>query len=432
VTSPSRRRSLRSADDDAAVGAAAGAPVGPGAGTPAGSAAGRREARWHGALDLLEEVRREPGLTRAEAARRLGLGSGSATEIAARLRAHELLVEAPAPISGRGRPTTTLHSHPRGPVVAAVDIRYEDWRCAVAHLDGTLDHVATRRHASREAEAVLGEIAATLRDLRRRYRHRLRAVSVAVAGTVRSGRLMQAAALGWGPADLSSILPDPALPLLVGNDATLAGVAEARDGAGRGLETVLHLTVEVGIGGVLVVGGVPISGSGGAGGEYGHLPLGDRSRRCPCGAYGCWDLEVDGRALARHLGAAPPADPRRFARAVLADAARDEHARAATQRVAAALAAGIAGLVNAHAPDAVTLGGLAAPIRAVAEPEFEAAYLRGLMAFRRLEPTPLYAAALGEDGVLTGAAASALDLVLCEAGLTAWAAEAARAANTAG
>jgi predicted NBD/HSP70 family sugar kinase len=394
------------------------------------TSAGRRETRWHLALDLLEEVRRQPGLTRAEAARRLGLGSGSATEIAARLRSHDLLVETPAPISGRGRPTTTLRPHPRGPVVAAIDIRYEDWRCAVAQLDGTLDHVATERHASREADAVLLQIAATLRDLRRRYGHRLRAVSVAVAGTVRRGRLEQAAAMGWGPVDFTRILPDAAPPLLVGNDATLAGVAEARTGAGRGAQTVLHLTVEVGIGGVLVVDGVPISGSGGAGGEYGHLPLGDRSLRCPCGAHGCWDLEVDGRALARHLGAPPPADPRRFARAVLADAARDDHARAATRRVAAALAAGIAGLVNAHAPDVVTLGGLAGPIRAAAEPEFEDAYLRGLMAFRRLEPTPLHTAALGEDGALTGAAASALDLVLCEAGLAAWAADAADAARS--
>lgn len=415
MTSPSRGRGLRPA---AAGGAAAGA-------------AGRREARWHGALDLLEEVRREPGLTRAEAARRLGLGSGSATEIAARLRAHDLLVEQPAPISGRGRPTTTLHAHPRGPLVAAVDIRYEDWRCAVAHLDGTLEHVITRRHTDREAEAVLPKIAGALRKVRQRYEHRLRAVSVAMAGTVRRGRLMQAAAMGWGPVDLARILPDPQLPLLVGNDATLAGVAEARTGAGRGSDTVLHLTVEVGIGGVLVAGGVPIAGSGGAGGEYGHLPLGDRGLRCPCGAHGCWDMEVDGRALARHLGAAPPADPRRFARDVLADAPRDPRARAAAQRVAAALASGIAGLVNAHAPDAVTLGGLAGPIRAAAGPEFEAAYLRGLMDFRRAEPTPLRTAALGEDGVLIGAAASALDLVLCETGLTAWADDAAAAAGAA-
>ena len=394
--------------------------------SPSETVPARREARWGAALELLAEVRRDPGLTRAEAAHRIGLSSGSATEITARLRAVDLLVETPAPISGRGRPTTTLRPHPRGPLVAAIDLRYEDWRCALAQLDGRLEPVISKRHEGGDGEPVLREIAATLRDLRQRYGRRLRAVSIAVSGTVRHGRLVQAAALGWGAVDLAKILPDRALPLLIGNDATLAGLAEARQGAGLGSNTVLHLTVEVGIGGVLVVGGNPISGSGGAAGEYGHLPFGDRALSCPCGAQGCWDMEVDGRALARHLGAPPPADPRQYARAVLADAQSDDSARTAVRQVAIALSSGIAGLVNAHDPDVVTLGGLAGAIRDAAEPDFDAAYLRGLMTFRRHDPTPLRPAALGQDGSLSGAAASALDLVLCEEGLNAWAADAAR------
>lgn len=394
--------------------------------SPDGTVAGRREPRWSAALKLLGEIRREPGLTRAEAAHRVGLSSGSATEITARLRAADLLVETPAPISGRGRPTTTLRPHPRGPLVVAIDLRYEDWRCALAQLDGQLEPVVSKPHVGSTGEAVVQELAATLRGLRQRYGRRLRAVSVAVAGTVEHGRLVQAAALEWGAVDLAKILPDRALPLLIGNDATLAGLAEARQGAGLGSDTLLHLTVEVGIGGVLVVGGDPITGSGGAAGEYGHLPFGDRTVQCPCGASGCWDMEVDGRALARHLGAAPPTDPRRYARTVLADAHRDDRARAAVRQVATALASGVAGLVNAHDPDVVTLGGLAGAIRDAAEHDFDTAYLRGLMGFRRHEPPSLREAALGQDGSLVGAAASALDLVLCEAGLKEWTAETAR------
>ncbi|WP_344845697.1 winged helix-turn-helix domain-containing protein [Nonomuraea dietziae] len=43
------------------------------------------DARWRGAWRFLEEMRREPGVTRAVVAQRLGLSSGSATEITARL-----------------------------------------------------------------------------------------------------------------------------------------------------------------------------------------------------------------------------------------------------------------------------------------------------------------------------------------------------------
>lgn len=384
----------------------------------------RRDARWQGALGVLDQVRRAPGITRAEAARRLGLGSGSATEIVARLRSLDLIDEAPAPVTGRGRPTTSLLAHPRGPLVAAVELRYEEWRCALAQLDGRPETVVVQRHDG-DGEQVIAQIAATLGDLRRRHGHRVRAVSLAVAGVVRHGRLAQAATLQWGEVDLAEILPDRDLPLAIGNDATLAGLAEARGGAGGGADTLLHLTVEVGIGGVLVVGGTPIVGASGGAGEYGHMPFGDRSLRCPCGARGCWDLEVDGRALARHLDADPPADPRAYARTVLTAAAsgRDTRAAEATRRVAVSLATGIAGLVNVHDPDEVTLGGLAAQIKTVAATAFDEAYLGGLMISRRSAPTPLRAAALGEDGALIGAAAAGLDLVLSEDGLNEWAAQ---------
>jgi predicted NBD/HSP70 family sugar kinase len=382
-----------------------------------------RDARWPGALDVLGEVRRTPGVTRAEAARRLGLGSGSATEITARLRALDLLDEVPAPVVGRGRPTTSLRPHPRGPLVAVVEVRYESWRCAVSEIDGRPSTVVTRRHGHGDGHQAVREIAGTLRDLRRRHGRRLRAVSVSVAGAVRHGRLVQATTLGWDPADLSGILPDESVPLLIGNDATLAGLAEARGGAGVGADTVLHLTVEVGLGGVLIVGGLPVTGASGAGGEYGHLPFGDRATRCLCGARGCWDNDVDGRALARHLGAPPPEDPRAYAQEVLARVDHDPRAAAAARRVAEALASGIAGLVNAHDPDAVTLGGVAPLIRAAAEAAFDAGYLDGLMDFRRADPIPLRAVSLGEDGALIGAAAAGLDLVLSEAGLNDWAAD---------
>lgn len=393
------------------------------AGWRGGGGRTRRDARWQGALEVLEQVRREPGVTRAEAARRLRLGSGSATEIVARLRSLDLLDEVPAPVLGRGRPTTSLLPHPRGPLVAAVELRFEEWRCAVSGLDGRPETVLTRRHDG-DGERIVGQIAAALRTLRSRHGRRLRAVSLAVAGAVRDGRLVQAATLSWGELDLAGVLPDPGLPLLIGNDATLAGLAEARGGAGVGAQTVLHLTVEVGLGGVLVVGGQPVVGSHGAGGEYGHLPFGDRDLHCPCGARGCWELEVDGRALARHLGLPPPPDPRAYARQVLERAAHDQRAARAAQRISVALAQGIAGLVNAHDPDVVTLGGIAERIRQAAPEAFERAYLGGLMAFHRAAPVPLRAAALGEDGALLGAAAAGLDLVLSEQGLSAWAADA--------
>jgi predicted NBD/HSP70 family sugar kinase len=374
--------------------------------------------RWHGAIAVLAEMRRVPGSTRAAVAQRLGLSSGSATEITARLRDLALLAEAPATATGRGRPTTVLGPHPDGPVVVAVDLRHEDWRCAVAGLDGRPTLLDTAPHAGREPGQVLDSVGRAIRRAHTRLGDRVRAVAVAVPATLQHGQVVQAASLGWGAVDLTP-LGLPGVPLFLDNDATLAGVAEARGGAAAGAGTALHVTVEVGVGGTLVVDGQPVRGATGAGGEFGHLPFGDRTLRCPCGALGCWDHTVDGRALARHLGEPPPSDPRTYAVAVLGRT--DPAARAAVARAAENLGRGIAGLVNGLDPQVVTLGGLAAPLRAAAAGAFAQAFADGLMTFRRAAPPPLRAAALGDDAALHGAATTALDAVLTEESLSAWA-----------
>ncbi|MET0699312.1 MAG: ROK family protein, partial [Mycobacterium sp.] len=372
--------------------------------------------RWFGAAQLIGLVRAEPGITRAAAAQKLGIGSGGAADLVARLRRVQLLDETPAPAAGRGRPTTVLGAHPDGPLVLAAELRARDWRLALADVDGRPRVVAQATHTGKAPKRLLAELADAIEAVHSLQPGRIRAVSVSAAGTVSDARLVQFTTRGWGDVDLSVLtaqLPD--VPLLLGNDATLAGLAEARTGAARGAGTALHLIVAVGLGGTLVVSGEPVTGATGAAGEYGHVPFGDRSQVCPCGARGCWDLSIDGRALAHHLGDPPPTDSVRYAYDVLAGP-HDDRARRAFESVAAALGAGIGGLVNLHDPDVVTLGGLAVPLRATAPQAFDEAYRDGLMSFRKSSAPPVRDGVHGDDGPLHGAAARALDLVTAEVG----------------
>jgi predicted NBD/HSP70 family sugar kinase len=341
--------------------------------------------------------------------------------VTARLRDVHLLTEVPAPSQGRGRPTTVLRAHPQGPVVLALDLRQGSWRSAIVTLDGSLQDPQHKRHRSRRPQVVLNNLQREVERAQQQYGDRLRVVSLAVPGTIRENHLMQAPTLDWVELNLETVTAGTGLPLLAGNDATLSGVAEARTGAAAGAGTALHLIVEVGLGGTLLIDGVPVQGASGAGGEYGHIPFGDRRRPCPCGAHGCWDLEIDGRALARHLKEPTPDDPYAYAEAVLRRT--DRAAGRAITKVVAALATGIAGLVNAHDPNVVTIGGLAIPLRAAAEQTFEQAYLAGLMTFHRASPPPVLAATHQPDGPLRGAAALALDHLTTEAAIAAWAAE---------
>jgi predicted NBD/HSP70 family sugar kinase len=84
------------------------------------------------------------------------------------------------------------------------------------------------------------------------------------------------------------------------------------------------------------------------------------------------------------------------------------------------LGRGIGGLVNLHDPEVITLGGVAAPLRAAAPDVFDNAYREALMAFRKSSPPPVRDGAHGEDGPLHGAVALALDGVTAPAGLAEW------------
>jgi predicted NBD/HSP70 family sugar kinase len=380
--------------------------------------------RWSSAAQLIGVVRSEPGITRAEAAQRLGIGSGGAAELVARMRQARLIDETPAPARGRGRPTTVLGAHADGPLVLAADLRAADWRLALAGIDGLPQVVAQAAYAGEESDPVLTQLSNAIGTVYRRKSRRLRAIAVSVAGTISGAKLVQFTSRGWNDVDLSGLtakIPDRAgIRLLLGNDATLAGLAEARTGAARSAETALYLMVAQGIGGTLVVNGEPLTGANGAAGEYGHIPFGDPTLVCPCGAHGCWDLTVDGRALARHRGDGPPADPVGYVHDLVARPKRDAATHRAFEAVAASLGRGTGGLVNLHDPEVVTLGGVAALLRAAASDVFENAYRDGLMAFRKNSPPPVRDAEHGGDGPLHGAVALALDNVTTAAGLADW------------
>jgi len=365
--------------------------------------------------ELLRVAHMRPGITRADAARRLGVGTGAATELVARLGQAALLAEAPAAPSGsRGRPTTVLVPHPAGPLVLAAAITHEGWRIDVVELGGAVLTTVGDKHASTRWPAVASALTAAVTRLRSAYGSRLRALGVSVPGTVSPGLRLDASGLDWHDVDLTVLRPGSTEILVAGNDASLAAAAESVRGAAVGAAVALHLRVEAGLGGAVVDHGKLMIGALGAAGEFGHMPFGDPAVRCPCGAAGCWGTAVDGTALARQLGRPEPPDQVSYAKRVVA--ATGEAERAAVRTVATALGRGIAGLVNGLDADLVTLGGIGADLLAAAPGELHTAYRRGLMSFRRAAPPPVLPAALGDDGPIAGAAEEAWSRLLAQLG----------------
>jgi predicted NBD/HSP70 family sugar kinase len=363
---------------------------------------------------LLGLVHAEPAITRTEAGRRLGLGTGAMTDLVSRLAAAELVSEGLVTPTGQpGRPTRPLIAHPAGPLVLAGSITRESWRLDVVELGGrTVTAVSDAHDGYGRPDCVISEMRHAIRRLRRRFGNRLAGCGLSVPGTVRDGHLLDASGLAWRDVDMCALAPAWG-SFVLENDATAAALGEARRGEARAATLALHLRIEGGLGGAVVDHGRIVGGAQGLSGEFGHLPFGDPQVTCPCGARGCWGTAVDGTALARLLGARTPRRPVTYATEVLRRASMgDQPARAAVDVVAEGLGRGVAGLVNGLDPDLVTLGGLGIDIVTLAPRAFGASYRAGLMRFRRADPPPVMAASLGVDGPLVGTAERIWDLVL--------------------
>lgn len=375
---------------------------------------------WRSAADALAVLRQQQRLTRPELGRRLGLESGPLSDLVKRLSQAALISERRAAPDRPGRPTTTLHAHPAGPVAVVLDLRHGDWRLGTCGVDGVVDILATGQHDGAQPDVLLTGLGARVHAAAGPLGNRLVGIGVAVPGPTADDRLVHATMLGWRDVDLSVLSPAPRVPLVAGNDATMAAVAEARLHTPRP-RTLLHVAVEIGIGGALVVDGRPVPSARGLHGEFGHLPFGDPDDHCPCGALGCWSVSFDPRQIARRAGPRVRRDPRAWLHRLFTDAGPSPDARRAREDLAAKLGRGIAGLVNALDPDVVTLGGLATDLRAAAPDGFAQAVRSGLMTVHRDRPPGILAALSGEDAPLVGAGLSVLDHVLDAGMLARWA-----------
>ena len=375
---------------------------------------------WRSAAQALELLRRRPELTRRALATELALGSGATSNLVGRLRATRLLAERPAASGRPGRPTTRLHAHSEGPVVLAIDLRHGEWRLAACGLDGELAHLHCEPHGRREAGSLVARLRRVVAQAAKRFEGRAVGVGVAVPGLTAGTRLLDAAMLGWREVDLAPI--GAGLPMVVGNDATMAAVAEARSRPAVG--ALLHLVLEVGIGGSLVLDGRPVQGARGLAGEFGHLPFGDPAQICGCGAHGCWGVAFDPRQVAARLGQPEPTDPRGWLRGMFEASQPTAAERRLRGELAGNLGAGTAGLVNALAPHAVSLGGLGGVLRDASPKTFQQAFAAGLMDVHRRQPPEIATAQGGEDAVLVGVSLAALDAVLDARRLALWAGKA--------
>ncbi len=320
-------------------------------------------------------------------------------------------------------PTSPATEPERGPLVVGVDVGGTKVLAGVVSTDGqvlrTARGVTPGRMATPEAvEETIVEAVHRVADGRP-----VAAVGIAAAGFVdQSGaRVVFAPHLPWRGEDVRARLTGLLdVPVYLDNDATCAAHAEASYGAGRGVSSMVLVTLGTGIGGALVLDDRTWRGASGMAGEFGHMQVVPDGAPCECGRRGCWEQYSSGNALVRdarsRLGAEPTVlselcegDPDRLTGPMVAAAAADGDlvARGAFTRIGEWLGVGLANLVAAFDPAlCVVGGGVSEAGDRLLEPAREALARSLVGAGHRVVP-PVVRAALGPEAGLIGAASLA-------------------------
>jgi glucokinase len=89
------------------------------------------------------------------------------------------------------------------------------------------------------------------------------------------------------------------IPVSVGNDANLAGLAEWKFGAGQTTNDLVYFTISTGIGGGVICGGRMLLGIRGLAAELGHVTVVPDGPPCGCGGRGHLEAVAAGPAIAR-------------------------------------------------------------------------------------------------------------------------------------
>jgi predicted NBD/HSP70 family sugar kinase len=364
------------------------------------------------ARTLLDRLRRDGPTTRAQLARETGLSKPTVSMALANLERAGLVRAVGRESPQRGRAGLLYELDASAAFVMGIDIGRAWIRVAVADLSGRIVARRDERNRARSAQAVVRTVSDLAHDVASTGDLSWSQVVHTVVGSPgifdpASGRLRLAPNLpGWSRRGLVDALRDElGSSLVIENDANLAALGERSYGRGADADAFVYVSVGTGVGMGIVIDGELYRGAHGVAGEIGFLPLpGANSSDPDARVRGLLEQAASADAVVRNARGLDMRGPLSAKRVFAAAREGDEQALAAVKQEAERLALVVATIAAILDPELVVLGGGVGHNTDLLRGPLEST-LRGL--------TPLelsiVESALGQDAIVLGAIATALD-----------------------
>jgi predicted NBD/HSP70 family sugar kinase len=254
---------------------------------------------------VLNVIRQNPSVSRADIVRITGLSPSSITYIVKRLNRNQMILE--EEVQGQsqvGRRPTALRLRPEAGMAVGVEIVRPESRVGLSDLNGDI----VRKRAvpwHPNPELFLDRVHSAIRALTEPFGpEQVLGVGVGLPGTIdrASGKVIAAENFNWFGVEAGRLLRGQlSVPFYYENSAKLAALAEmwnsGRDG--QPLQNFVFVAARGGLGTGVIINGQLFQGAYSAAAEFGHTMLYPDGRRCPCGNTGCWEQYASDLALCR-------------------------------------------------------------------------------------------------------------------------------------
>ena len=176
---------------------------------------------------------------------------------------------------------------------------------AVSEAGSIVAEASTKTLAQRPFEAIVKDMADCVKKVLVKGKIPLddvKSIGIGIPGVADSdsGVVFNCTNLGWVNVPLRSEMQKYInKPILIGNDANVAALAESYVGVSAGCKSSVMVTLGTGVGGGIVINGKIWTGANNRGGEIGHMTLVPDGVPCTCGNNGCLERYCSATALIR-------------------------------------------------------------------------------------------------------------------------------------
>lgn len=310
---------------------------------------------------VLDTIRQRQPLSRADISAAIGLNKATVSSLVSELIDSQLVTEiGPGESSGGRKPTLLLFNRSAGYAVG-IDIRVNDLLAVLVDLEGHVLLEKTVPLADFTPDLVLDQIRKTIRQFSKKLPespYGIVGIGIGVPGLVDDkSRVVSAPNLDWNQVDLyESLVSEFGANLHIDNEANAGAIGEKLYGAGREAQNLIYLSIGIGIGSGIIVGGELYRGTSNFSGEVGHMTVAENGPLCRCGNRGCWETLASEKALLDRAAKLWSDSHHDLEEIIQLARGGEPQAIQLLNEIGAQLGVGLANLVNILNPELIVIG----------------------------------------------------------------------------